>query len=309
MWEVSIGGEVRGPFQAEVLRRMIARGELSGVSMARPIYNERWAPLKDLGFADPTPRTPAEPALSRLWRWASWARAALILLILAHLAWLFLLSGELKLAREVVELRTALAQTETLRPEQREAAVEQIAAESDRVESSAARLAEIYGLAEIAVRGCFVAAATLFLMWLHQAVRNVREAAPDKATVSPGWAVGWFFAPIACFWMPFMVMRRLWAASARTGSPETAGAEVLFWLWWCCWLAALGVGMAAALGPWLGFWDASPPVGGIEGALALSAGQSVLMILAGLALASLVGRMTTAQLRWRRAPPCQPSRG
>ena len=61
---------------------------------------------------------------------------------------------------------------------------------------------------------------------------------------SPGWAVGWWFIPVAWWVMPFRTMRELWLASG----PEAGAADwgthrltPLIPLWWMFWILRWGL--------------------------------------------------------------------
>lgn len=87
-----------------------------------------------------------------------------------------------------------------------------------------------------------LAAFVLFLMWLHRANRNLRALAGETLTITPGWAVGWFFIPLASLWMPYMAVKEVWRASHRhTGR----GAALVGW-WWAAMLANVAATISAA---------------------------------------------------------------
>ena len=66
-----------------------------------------------------------------------------------------------------------------------------------------------------------------FLMWQYRAVKNARIVSGDSRS-GPGMSVAWWFIPIANLFMPWLVLRDLWARTVRSTSP-VAGA---FWLLW-----------------------------------------------------------------------------
>jgi hypothetical protein len=53
-----------------------------------------------------------------------------------------------------------------------------------------------------------------WLVWQHRSQRQVRErlAAPEVRW-TPGWAVGWWFVPVANLLMPAVTTAELWRAS------------------------------------------------------------------------------------------------
>ncbi|RZK00190.1 MAG: DUF4328 domain-containing protein [Novosphingobium sp.] len=83
----------------------------------------------------------------------------------------------------------------------------------------------------------FAATVVLVAMWVYRAHANLRAAGIDDLAFSPGWAVGWYFVPVATFVQPFKAMRELWSVSL--GQYESFGddADPQIKLWWGTWLA------------------------------------------------------------------------
>jgi uncharacterized protein DUF4328 len=89
-----------------------------------------------------------------------------------------------------------------------------------------------------------VALATIvtWLVWQHRVTANV-WARGHRIATRPGWAVGWWFIPIAHLWMPAVALARVYRASlASSGRPARA------WIvagWWAAYilpsLVVLGV--------------------------------------------------------------------
>ncbi len=71
-----------------------------------------------------------------------------------------------------------------------------------------------------------------FLMWLHRAVRQAQAWKIDVG-VTPGWAVGYWFIPLASLVMPYRTIRNLLIGLA--GEKAVGPAHVR--LWWGMWLA------------------------------------------------------------------------
>jgi hypothetical protein len=88
-------------------------------------------------------------------------------------------------------------------------------------------------------------AAPLFLVWFHRAYRNAAGLGARGLQLSSGWAVGWWFVPIACFWMPLLAAIEMWRTSGALEAPDdgTSGrpdaAPVLVGVWWAAWLLFL----------------------------------------------------------------------
>ena len=75
------------------------------------------------------------------------------------------------------------------------------------------------GLLGIATSLVALATKVIFLMWMHQAAKNVRAFGQQGLEFTPGWCVGWWFIPIMSLWKPFAAMREIWKAS----DPDTVG--------------------------------------------------------------------------------------
>ena len=83
--------------------------------------------------------------------------------------------------------------------------------------------------------GAFLASIVLVAMWIHRAHENLAEAGYHKQ-FTPGWAVGWFFVPIANLFQPFRAMRELWNLShQQADSPHDVAASELS-VWWGAWI-------------------------------------------------------------------------
>lgn len=74
------------------------------------------------------------------------------------------------------------------------------------------------------------------LTWIHRANHNARALGASGLAFTPGWAVGWYFVPIAFLWKPFQAMREIWRASSAPGEwRRRPGSPLLGW-WWALWI-------------------------------------------------------------------------
>jgi hypothetical protein len=90
-----------------------------------------------------------------------------------------------------------------------------------------------------------IPAAVIWLVWQYRAHSNLAALGSSNLRFKPGWAVGWWFIPIANFALPYLTMRELWKASEpASGAIDWRGAKTkpLLWLWWGGLLAAVVVG-------------------------------------------------------------------
>ena len=97
-----------------------------------------------------------------------------------------------------------------------------------------------FGLVDWLVVPQLVAVLATFVIvgrWIYRASANA-HAMTDEMDISPGWAVGWYFVPLANLVKPFQAMKEIWRASHRAGAgDEPRGAAILGW-WWGPWLAS-----------------------------------------------------------------------
>lgn len=78
----------------------------------------------------------------------------------------------------------------------------------------------------------FIITAILFLRWIHRANYNARQLGAKNMKFTPGWAIGWYFIPIASLWKPYQAMKEIWKASKKPDDWETqSGSPILPW-WW-----------------------------------------------------------------------------
>jgi len=81
-----------------------------------------------------------------------------------------------------------------------------------------------------------VVTAIIFMVWIYQAMARARELTP-ALTITPGWAVGWFFVPVASLWMPYGVMTEIVDGSGNSAPAYTERTRTLIGWWWGAWIA------------------------------------------------------------------------
>ena len=81
-----------------------------------------------------------------------------------------------------------------------------------------------------------LAAEVVWLIWQYQATGNLWARGYRDLQTRPGWAVGWWFIPLANLAMPCVAMLELDRRSTPDGAPRRAGPLVV--CWWTSWLAA-----------------------------------------------------------------------
>jgi len=78
-------------------------------------------------------------------------------------------------------------------------------------------------------------AAIVWLVWQHRAHTNLGALGATQLRYSPGWAVAWWFIPVANIVMPYLTMRELYKASdPQAGSVDWAmrGGGGVLAVWW-----------------------------------------------------------------------------
>jgi Domain of unknown function (DUF4328) len=92
----------------------------------------------------------------------------------------------------------------------------------------------LVSIIEILVRLIII---VLFLVWLYKAFKNLPALGANSLEFSPGWAVGWWFVPIANLFKPYQVVSELWRESdadfdANTFLSNQVSAPSIIGWWW-----------------------------------------------------------------------------
>ncbi len=102
----------------------------------------------------------------------------------------------------------------------------------------------IYGYVVQTLRYLPLAAMICLMFWIFRANRNARALSPRALENSAGWAVGWFFVPIASLWKPYEVMREIYKASRAPHDWLTAkNTDIVGW-WWGTYILGNAIGLA-----------------------------------------------------------------
>jgi len=84
----------------------------------------------------------------------------------------------------------------------------------------------------------YVVTGVLCLRWFYRVTANARTFNPGMKA-KPGWAVGWFFVPIAFLWKPFEYFSETWRVSHQPAAPAGVDTPGLLRWWWGLWLTML----------------------------------------------------------------------
>jgi len=139
----------------------------------------------------------------------------------------------------------------------------------------------------------FAAAAIAVLRWIYLADNNARALGAEDLSGSPGWAVGWFFVPLANLIMPYTTVRDMWKASVNPKDWQAENGESLVILWWACWLISQISGtIAFRLELEMGY-EAG------EATRMLGLASDLVSIPSALLLAVIIGRIQAQQVQTR----------
>lgn len=97
---------------------------------------------------------------------------------------------------------------------------------------SVLRYADLIGVGMLV---SLIASVILVGCWIYRASANA-HALSDEMTISPGWAVGWYFVPIMNLVRPFQAMREAWMASHYRGNWHQEPTPSLLGWWWGLWI-------------------------------------------------------------------------
>jgi Domain of unknown function (DUF4328) len=94
----------------------------------------------------------------------------------------------------------------------------------------------------------FIACGIVWLIWQHRGQANARTLTGERTKFTSGWAVGWWFIPLANLFMPFLTMLDLARISIGRDRWLTQGFSVLIPLWWIAWLGFVFTGLGLSGG-------------------------------------------------------------
>jgi hypothetical protein len=85
----------------------------------------------------------------------------------------------------------------------------------------------------------YIVLAIVFLRWIYRANKNLHILSSWRMRFTPGWAVGWYFIPIANLFKPYQAMKEIWQVSHCDDDP---GHHRLVILWWFVWIISTVLG-------------------------------------------------------------------
>ena len=148
-----------------------------------------------------------------------------------------------------------------------------------------AQMLQVVPFLAIGIVALFWLAILMVALWIHRAAANAR-ALSSGMDVSPGWAVGWYFVPIANLFLPFRAMDQIWRISHDPEAWRRKPTPTIIRWWWTFWVAS------SLLGAVISFTQRS-------GAMVVSYGAGVMSaacaVVAALMLRAIVIRITALQ--------------
>jgi hypothetical protein len=82
----------------------------------------------------------------------------------------------------------------------------------------------------VALLACFITVGR----WIYRASANAHSLSQEM-TISPAWAVGWYFIPFANLVKPMHAMREIWLASHESDGSYEERVPILI-TWWTLWI-------------------------------------------------------------------------
>ena len=95
----------------------------------------------------------------------------------------------------------------------------------------------IRGLGGLVQVLAFLVVGFFILKWIYRTSRNAHALAKGL-TITPPWAVGWFFVPIAFLFKPYQAFRETWQVSSNPAAWASEPTPSLLGWWWGRWLVS-----------------------------------------------------------------------
>jgi len=245
MWYFQKNGVQEGPREESEIRELIRAGEIARTTLVWTEGMSDWATAENTAlsalFLDTPPPIRSEPSLSALpppeavglkptqrndsaspgFRDPRPLAKFVTLLLAVSLVWslVTIWSGFLQLG-----LLNQVSSGQNISPE---------AAESNDTRE------RVFGLIQV---GLFIFTTVVFGRWIYVVARNVRSLGAERLQFTPGWAVGYYFVPIANLFRPYQAMKEIWKASRAPTQWQLEKGSFVLVLWWTLWLISCLVG-------------------------------------------------------------------
>ncbi|MCB2072321.1 MAG: DUF4328 domain-containing protein [Novosphingobium sp.] len=101
-------------------------------------------------------------------------------------------------------------------------------------------------------------------IWIYRAHANLWSASGEGLQFKPGWAIGWYFIPIANLFKPFQAMRELSASSHGYADRYGDAPQGELPSWWAGWIAGNALSMVSLRIAGIGGEASTPVTDGID---------------------------------------------
>jgi hypothetical protein len=146
-----------------------------------------------------------------------------------------------------------------------------------------------------------IATYIVFGRWIVLAHRNLTGLGASYVEFTPGWAVGWFFIPIATLWKPYQAMRMLWRYSCSVNRPDSQDNPAVLPAWWTLWIISAILGNITFRMTWK-----ADTIAELDILTRLTIANCAVDVILYPVAAMLVGRIWQAQLAQRENPEAAP---
>ena len=153
----------------------------------------------------------------------------------------------------------------------------------------------IEGVNALVMLVVFLGSIIFFSIFSYRSVKNLELLGQTEMTITPGWAVGWYFVPLAHLWKPYGAMTDIWYGT-HSGEHFAEQPKTLP-LWWLCWVFSLIIDrISFRLGRKAGFFEEhATDVELYKTTLYMDVVSSVLGILAAWMILRIVHKITITQ--------------
>lgn len=82
----------------------------------------------------------------------------------------------------------------------------------------------------------WIISSALILRWIYQSSYNAHQFENQIMVYSKGWAVAWFFIPVAALWKPYQAIKEIWLVSHYPNDISVSSVSKLLPVWWLLFL-------------------------------------------------------------------------
>lgn len=86
--------------------------------------------------------------------------------------------------------------------------------------------------------GSYLICVAVFMIWTYIMGQNARRLGDIDMRFTPGWAVGYYFVPVLCYWKPYQAMKEIFRAIRCHYSVNVRNVKrpIILPIWWVLWL-------------------------------------------------------------------------